>query len=205
MSVTICTQNYRKAGRADGVKCNENCTYDYFEILKRGENLIALKLTDKKSFMNQLLCSEIFDHFLLPEASITKDASFTIDGHINSSFYSKAELEEEGLSGYTILPYAKLRPICYQIIRGRHTPVSFKFILMLSPENMENTLAKSGSSFSPDDIQGVFINLTFQNSQIILTTGISYSVFSTDRTLEHEWDILVQKFLKKHFISYEEL
>ena len=155
--------------------------------------------------MNQLLCSEIFDHFLLAEASITKDASFTIDGHINASFYSKTELEEEGLSRYAVLPYAKLRPVCYQIIRGRHTPVHFKFILMLSPENMENTLAKSGSSFAPDDIQGIFINLTFQNSQIILTTGISYSVFSTDRTLEHEWDILVQKFLKKHSISYEEL
>ena len=48
--------------------------------------------------MNQLLCSEIFDHFLLSEASIAKDATFTIDGHINTTYYSKEELDEQRLT-----------------------------------------------------------------------------------------------------------
>lgn len=167
--------------------------------------MIALKLTEKKEFMNQLLCSEIFDHFLLPEASIHKDASFTIDGHLNPSFYSREELEEEGLTDAGILPYSRLRPVCYQLIRGNRTPVSFKFVLMLSPQNMANTLARSDSSFTVSDISGIFLNLAFQNGQITLTTGISYNIFSTDRTLEREWDLLVQKFLNKHAISFEEL
>ena len=99
--------------------------------------MIALKLTDKKAFMNQLLCTEVFDHFLLAEATVTKDATFMIDGHFNASFYSAEELEDEGLADCKILPYARLRPICYQLIRGKHTPVSFKFILMLSPPVQE--------------------------------------------------------------------
>ena len=146
--------------------------------------MIALKLTDIKSFMNQLLCSDTFDHFLLSEASITKDATFTIDGHINAAF--------------------KLRSVCYQLIRGRQTPLFFKFVLMLSPQNTANVLARSGSSYLPSDISGIFINIIFQNGTLHLTTGISYTVFSTDRGLEHEWNLLIKKFLTKHAIPYDE-
>ena len=167
--------------------------------------MIALKLTDKKTFMNQLLCTDIFDHFLLPEVTIKKDAVFTIDGHINKGFYSEEELKEQGLVGLRVLPYSNLKPICYQMIRGRHTPAYFKFILMLSPENTSNILDQSLSGFTENDITGIFIKLTFHSGQIVLTTGVSYSVFSTNRTLEQEWDRLVQKFLYKHAIAYEEL
>lgn len=167
--------------------------------------MIALKLTDKKTFINQLLCSEIFDHFLLSEASIAKDASFTIDGHMNSSFYSKEEMEELNYTKNSILPFSDLRPICYQLMRGSRAPVYFKFILMLSPENMANTLARSESGFTPNDIKGIFINLTFQNGNIVLTTGISYTVFSANHLLDQEWDIWIQKFLNKNNITYEEL
>ena len=166
--------------------------------------MIALQLTDVKTFMNQLLCSELFDRFLLSEASITKDATFTVNGHINPAFYSAEELETEGLTGLDILPYSRLRPVCYQLIRGKHTPVSFKFVLTLSPENMKHTLARSDSSFTDNDVKGIFINLAFQNGRLTLTTGISYILFSTDRTLDHEWDGLIKKFLAKNSV-YEEL
>lgn len=167
--------------------------------------MIALKLTDKKTFISQLLCSEIFDHFLLSEASIARDATFTINGHINASFYSKEELAEQNLAADSILPYSSLRPVCYQLIRGSRAPVSFKFVLMLSPENMANTLARSESGFTSNDVKGIFINLTFQNGTILLTTGISYTVFSQNHILDREWDLLIQKFLNKNAITYEEL
>ncbi len=167
--------------------------------------MIALRLSDKKTFMNQLLCSEIFDRFLLLEASVAKEATFSIDGRINASFYTKEELDEQNLSDAKILPYAKLRPICYQLIRGSHTPVSFKFILMLSPQNTANTLLHSESGFTESDIKGIFLNLTFQNGQLLLTTGISYASFSMDHTLDQEWDLLVKKFLNKYAVAFEEL
>ena len=49
----------------------------------RGIYIVALELTDIKDFMNKLLRSEIFDHFLLQEGVITSAASYVIDGHIN--------------------------------------------------------------------------------------------------------------------------
>ena len=53
-----------------------------------GNFMLALELTDIKDFMNKLLRSEIFDHFLLQEGVITSAASYVIDGHINKGFYS---------------------------------------------------------------------------------------------------------------------
>lgn len=167
--------------------------------------MIAFKLTDVKAFMNQLLCSETFDRFLLAEAVVAKDATITIDGHINKDYYSGEELEEKGLSGCKILPYSELRPVCYQLIRGRHTPVYFKFILTLSPENLANTLSRSESGLTVNDVTAVLLNLTFQNGRLILTTGISYASFSPGHALDREWDSMIRRFLDKHEISFEEL
>lgn len=167
--------------------------------------MISLKLTDIKTFMNQLLRSETFDNFLLAEASISKDATFSIDGHVNPSFYSKEELDGQGLSERSILPYAMLRPVCYQLMRGSRVPVSFKFILTLSPENMANTLARSESGLTASDVTGMLLNISFQNGQLFLTTGISYASFYADHTLDHEWDAMVRKFLSRHSVTFEEV
>lgn len=166
--------------------------------------MISLKLTDIKTFMNQLLRSETFDNFLLAEASISKGATFSIDGHVNPSFYSKEELDVQGLSERSILPYAMLRPACYQLMRGSRAPVSFKFILTLSPENMANTLARSESGLTAGDVTGMLLNISFQNGQLFMTTGISYASFYGGHTLDREWDSMARKFLAKHGILFEE-
>lgn len=166
--------------------------------------MIALRLTDIKTFMNQLLRSEMFDHFLLEKAVIAKDATFTVDGRCNESFYSKDELQEQGLAGGAFLPYGKLRPACYQLMRGSHTPVFFQFILTLSPENLKKTLDRSESGLTERDVAGILINLSFQNGRLVLTTGISYAAFCADRTLDREWDAMVKKFFIRHAVSFEE-
>lgn len=166
--------------------------------------MIALNLTDIKNFMNLLLKSEMFDHFLLAEATITQGASYTIDGHINPSSYTQEELEEQQLTGLSVLPFSVLRPVCFQLIRGKKTPSAFKFVFMLSPNNLENTLSRSESGQTVLDVNGMFINLTYQNGQLTLTTGISYATFVAGHTLEHEWDTIIRKFLTKYAVNYEE-
>ena len=49
------------------------------------------------------------------------------------------------------------------------------------------------------------MNIRFQKQQLTLTTGISYRIFSVDKTLDNEWDRLVKQFLKQHEIAFEEL
>lgn len=165
----------------------------------------ALELTDIKDFMNKFLRSEIFDHFLLQEGVIHSAASYVIDGRVNKGFYSGNELEELSLKDCSFLPYAMLRGNFFDLIKGKKTPSFFKFVLLLSPENLRRTLTSTGSSFSENDITGVFINIRYQNQLLTLTTGISYNIFSTDKTLDNEWDRLVRQFLKQHEIAFEEL
>lgn len=76
---------------------------------------------------------------------------------------------------------------------------------MLSPKNLERTLSSIHSNFTGNDITGVFLNIRYQNQLLSLTTGISYNIFSVDRTLDNEWDRLVRQFLKQHEIAFEEL
>ena len=167
--------------------------------------MIALELTDIKDFMNKLLRSEVFDHFLLQEAVITMGATVSINGQITKGFYSDEELEELQLTGCRFLPFSMLKGNCFDLIKGKKTPSAFRFVFLLSPKNMEKTIHSVGSSYNPSDVTGMYINLKYQNQLLSLTTGIAYNIFSTDKTLEAEWDKMVMKFLKQHEIAFEEI
>jgi hypothetical protein len=104
-----------------------------------------------------------------------------------------------------MLPFSMLRSNCFDLIKGKRTPASFRFVFLLSPENLKNTLASVSSSYTPEDITGIYLNIKYQNQLLTLTTGISYRIFSTDKSLEKEWDRLVLRFLLQHNITWEEL
>ena len=167
--------------------------------------MIALNLLEIKDFMNKLLCSETFDNFLLREAAIQSSVTWSLDGSLNADFYSNEELETGGLVGLPFLPFGNIRPQCFDLIKGKRTPTYFKFVFLLSPANLTRTLEQTKSSFTPEDITGMFLNLKFQHGKLLLTTGISYRTFSADKSLEGEWDQLVKRFLKNHAIIFEEL
>ncbi len=162
-----------------------------------------LRITNIKDFMNKLLLSEMFDHFLLVEASISQAATFIIDGHLTNDFFSEEEIDAYRLNGLSYAPFSLLRAGCYDMIKGKKTPVSFKFVFMLSPDNLARTLAKSDGSFAAEDLNGVFINLKFQGGSLTCTTGVSYKTFLPDHSFEQYWDSLVPKFLSSHEISYD--
>ena len=125
--------------------------------------MIALELTDVKDFMNKLLRSEVFDHFLLQEASITGAATYTINGQLTKGFYSEDEMNDLHLEGHRFLPFSMLRTNCFDLIKGKKTPSAFRFVFLLSPSNMEKTLHAVDSSYSPADVTGMYINLKYQN------------------------------------------
>ena len=166
--------------------------------------MIALSLPEIKDFMNKLLCTDTFGHFLLKEAVILGSVTWSLDGTIQPDFYSSDEADALGLTGLSFLPFEQVRPQCFDLIKGKRTPSYFKFVFLLSPKNLERTLLSTHSSFTPEDITGMFINLKFQQKKLLLTTGISYRIFSVDKSLDQEWDSLVKRFLTAHEISFEE-
>lgn len=165
--------------------------------------MIALQLVDIKDFMNKLLGTDLFDHFLLPEATINTYVNHTIDGHLNPDFFHPEDEQYDLLSQTAICPFSLLRPTCFQLIKGTHTPLAFKFVFQLSPENQKRTIEKSGCNFKPEDISGMFLNIKFQDQKLTCTTGISYKIFSMDKSLEQEWDRLIRVFFKNNKIPFE--
>jgi hypothetical protein len=153
--------------------------------------------------MSKLLISDIFNKFLLSEATIHTYNSFTIDGHINKDFYTMTELEENNMTKQAMSSWETLKPICYELIKGKKTPLSFKIVFLLSPLNVEKLLAQSGIELSSNDINGLFLNIKYSNNILHCITGTSLKLFTLDKSLEIEWDSMIQKFLKAHEIPFE--
>jgi len=167
--------------------------------------MLSVKISDVKLFMNKFLGTEMFDHFLVPNATVNTFVTHHIDGHIQLDFFSDENPDKELLAGDPYIPFSNIRQYCFEIMKGKRSPLSFKFVFMLSKENQSRTLSSLKSSFSSDDITGMFINLNYQNKQLLCTTGISYRTFTLDKSLESEWERLVTVFLKNNQIICESL
>ena len=167
--------------------------------------MIALSILNIKEFMNILLRTEAFDSFLLSEGSITTYMTFLLEGRPNTDFFSPEDEAYHQILSESYIPFFLLRPTCFDLIKGKRTPSSFKFVFQLSSENQARTISSIGGSFSSEDIQGMYLNLIYQNQQLTCTTGVSCRVFSMDKSLEHAWDEMVKRFLKNHKIPFESL
>ena len=165
----------------------------------------AFQLTEKKEFMHLLLCSSLFDNFLLSEASIHTAVLYDIDGHLNQSFFSAEELADNQLEGLAYMPYSRLRPVFYELVKGKSTPTSFKIVLMLSPSNLKNTIQASGTSIAAADILGAYMNILYQKEQLILTTGVSYRTFIPDKSFERDWEKFTINFLNRNKVIFSEI
>ncbi len=163
--------------------------------------MIAINLIEVKNFMNLLFTSEIFDNFLVSEATIINGITYSVDGHVNRE--SENDLRDD--YPYGLASYGKIRPRLLKLISGNHTPEYIKFVLTLSPDNIERTLESIHSSLTEKDISGMYLNIIYQKQKLTVTTGLSYRIFTKDKALEQEWDRFVQLFLKKNNIYFETL
>ena len=153
--------------------------------------MIACKIVHLKGFMSHLLIKESFDAFWLSEASVTTGNTFTIDGMLHPEFFSQEAQEV-------------LKPFCYSIIRGKQTPLQFKFVFRLSYVKMCQALENAGIAIDPEQVDGLFLNVQYQGGALICTTGTSLKVFTMDKSLDQMWDQMVLRFFQKMGIEYEE-
>ena len=166
--------------------------------------MIALKITNVKQFMAKFLGSEDFDSFLLEEASISTYNTFMIDGHQNRDFYSSEEWEDKELRPYEFSTWKKLRPICFDLIKGKHTPTAFRFVLHLIPDHVASILQGGDTAVTAQQVKAFVLNIKYDGTTLMLVTGTSFHTFLMDKTPDTLWDNAVKQFLVKHEISYED-
>ncbi|MCI8557408.1 MAG: hypothetical protein HFI19_06515 [Lachnospiraceae bacterium] len=164
--------------------------------------MISLQIEAIKPFMNKLLLHPTFDAFLLVEGTVTTCNTFHIDGHLNPDYYSKEEQESLGLGCRRFSRWQELRPFCLELIKGKRTPLGFRFTFQLSPENTEKLLTQTESPFFPKDVNGLILNIRYDSAGLFCTTAASLALFTMDKSLEQSWDQMVQKFLLKQDIAF---
>ena len=141
--------------------------------MKKENIMIALEIKITKNIMNALLLSEQFDTFLVEEAVITTYNTFHIDGHLVKNFYSSEEweqLENNELSA-TFSCWRDIRPVCFQLIKGKKTPVSFKVMLHAAPALLEKIAANPECGVAASLIRSLVLNIRYDNGKVTCITG----------------------------------
>lgn len=159
--------------------------------------MISLKINDIKNFMSSLLVGNTFDFLSVSEVSLTTFNTFHINGHINKNFYTTEELEN--LKDKEFSSWSQIKPICYSLIKGTKTPDKFKITFCLPNGDFDTMIEKSGANLKADNISGLYVHFTYENSVLSAITATSLSIFTMDKTLDKYWDDTIQSFLVKHF------
>ncbi len=162
----------------------------------------ALQIKDIKLFMNQLLNSTLFDSFLLEEAQIKSYNNFVIDGHMNLDFFTKEELEDPELFPYAYSTWKNMKPILFQLIKGKKVPTLLKITLLLTPEKSLTLLEASGNQHLSSSLKAFVATIKFDSQGLYITTGTSFTTFLMDQTADILWDQNFCQFLSDHGIDY---
>ena len=161
--------------------------------------MIALKITQQKNFMAKLLTSDLFDIFVVEEATIDTFNTFSIDGRIHKEFYAGSD-EPEASSDAEFSSWSRIRPIALSLIKGKQTPLGFKFILHLSNDRKTELLKDADMDISPDQLS-LGINIRYSQGEVLITTGVSYGIFTLDKSAEKAWDEYIPSFLESNGIE----
>jgi hypothetical protein len=166
--------------------------------------MLALQITHLKTLMSQLLIADTFHIFLLESASITTANTYTVDGRMHRRFFSNEETEGASLNPYEFAKWEDMQSFCLGLIKGKRTPLSFKFVFQLMPEHMERLLTQNGCSVPAEQIKALVFTIHFDGTKALLTTGSSYHTFLMTKEPEEIWDKSLSKYLSQKGIAYEE-
>ena len=162
--------------------------------------MIALQITELKAFMSKLLTTNTFDDFLLQEATLQMGISYVIDGHINKAFYQNEEDQRTGKQAF--IPYGEVRSTLFDLIKGKRTPLGFQVLLQLPSEKSAVLFPEGLESHL---IKGLIMNIRYDGSKALITSGISYTSFSLDKAPELIWDEAMMIFLRRAGISFDQI
>lgn len=156
--------------------------------------MISMEIEQVKNFMAGLLTGTMCDDFMLYEGKLSMEIIYEFDGKMQKDFYDTDEWEI--LKQYPYIPWKMEKQKIFALIKGKKTPLSFQFVLMIDPKRMEGFLSKYNIPERQEDIGGLFLNIYFDRENLRCTTGVSRKTFVPDKTLELAWDEEMKMFLK---------
>ncbi len=162
-----------------------------------------INILDIKPFMQLLFQSNTLDKYQFVSATIQTDMTYSLDGHINHNFFTEEDISTHELTEATYLPWFLAKEKVFLLIKGKTTPTQLKVVLRASQEDTAPILNLTKSSLNPNDIDGLFINITFQENKLNVICGISYKIFTLDKILEDEFYTNIITLFKSRNITCE--
>lgn len=159
----------------------------------------AYRAEDLRSFTQALFTRDSFDPFLVLEAEFRTYCLFSVRGNTERGWYTDEELETEQVEDYT--SWKKLRPVCFSLIRGRKTPISFRITFRLPPAEEEELLQESSGGVRSEELGGFFLNVKYEDGKLLCFSASSINRFPPDRVLEEAWDRRAEQFFREHGLA----
>lgn len=161
----------------------------------------TIEVLDIKQFMQLLFQTNALDSYEFISASIRTDMTYNLDGHINKEFFTPDELEQMNTNESLYLFWHTAKEKVFQLIKGKKTPSQLKIVLKLSEQDTCSLLESTHSTLSTMDIDGMFLNILFQNGKLTIVCGISYKIFTLDKNMENEFAASISTLLKEASIT----
>ncbi len=158
--------------------------------------MISVTINEIPKFMSLLFSSEAFDKFYISEASIKTFISYQLDGYTNKDFLG----EDEPVERYA--RWARVRPICRELIKGKRTPLSMRFTFVVPAEEAASIL-KSGEYVGDTNGIHLLFNVSFEGSKLSLVSASSTDTFLLDKSHDDIWDEAFEKYLKQLNIDFD--
>lgn len=161
----------------------------------------TIEILDVKQFMQLLLKTDTFHSCSMLQAELHTDISIHLDGHLIPGYYTKDELADFAGNPDELLPWQLARDRVFALIKGNRTPSLMKIVLKPDHNLTQELAAQSGTGLRAEDIDGLYLNILFQNNRLFLTCGVSYRIFTLDKTLEQTFAAYTLELLKHNCIA----
>ncbi len=155
--------------------------------------MIAEQIENVKTFMNKLLIEDKFDSLLTTGVSITTYNTFTIDGHIQKDFFTGEEIQE--LPDTEIVSWKTIKPFCYDIIKGKKTPLKFKIVFKMPGHIVDKIITSNNLNMQKENVQGLFLNIKYENQTLTYVTGCSLTIFDINKEIENAYDKYISAWI----------
>lgn len=147
----------------------------------------AFEVLDVKEFTKKLFMTDMFNKFSVIEAEFLTFVKFDINGKLNKTYF------DEGLDR-EFCTWSEIRNICFDIIKGKRTPTSFKLVLKFSVEFTKKWIAENTAKDIDADM---YLNIRYSDKKLHLISSFSPKTFLPERDILHTFDTYVKEMFKK--------
>lgn len=169
--------------------------------------MIALKINDIKNFMARLLIKNDFDEYIVEKAEVLTAFEMVVSGRRNAGWYDTdvwEEMRRQQAEEAAWMTWGEMKFVVFDFIKGKQTPAHMKISFRLTKRLAQKLLEESGlvGLYQKEQPELLF-QVRYERGELYVVTGIAFSQFTLDKTLERAWDDAMTVCFQKKGISYE--